>query len=82
MGLVHKTMGLTLLMGTKGRYTIIEQSNTLLKESLHSYTLPCMGPLGSPDFYRALIFSYIKPVFIGLSSYITRHNTATCDVRK
>ena len=29
MGLVHETMGPTLLMGPKGRYTIIEQSNTL-----------------------------------------------------
>ena len=28
-------MGPTLLMGPKGQYTIIEQSNTLLKESLH-----------------------------------------------
>ena len=63
MGLVHETMGPTLLMGPKGRYTLIEL-------------------IGGPNFYRALIFSYIKPVFIGLSSYITHHNTATCDVRK
>ena len=75
MGLVHETMGPTLLMGPKGRYTIIEQSNTLLKESLH-----ILCPAWAPHTLLAALISiallssssYIKPVFIGLSSYITR----------
>ena len=65
LGLVHETMGPTLLMGPKGRYTIIEQSNTLLKESLH-----ILCPAWAPHTLLAALISIalLSSLILSLSS--------------
>ena len=58
-------MGPTLLMGPKGRYTIIEQSNTPLKESLH-----ILCPAWAPHTLLAALISIVllSSLILSLSS--------------
>ena len=60
-------MGPTLLMGPKGRYTIIEQSNTLLKESLH-----ILCPAWAPHTLLVALISiaFLSSLILSLSSLI------------
>ena len=55
----------TVLMGPKGRYTIIEQSNTLLKESLH-----ILCPAWAPHTLLAALISIalLSSLILSLSS--------------
>ena len=48
-------------MGPEDRYTLIEQSNTLLKQSLHSYTLPWAPWALSAALISIALLSSLKP---------------------
>ena len=51
-------------------------------KAVTTYTLPWAPQALSAALISIILSSSFKPVFIGLSSYITCHNTATCNVCK
>ena len=53
-------------------------------KAVTTYILPWVSQALSAALISIALSYSLKPVFIGLSSYITRHNTATCtcDVRR